>query len=83
MLVVVVVVLRINFENILSIQLCLRNIRIAIFLLKYTVDLAQPLCENDVGLTSWAVSRGESARLHGLAWQQRKTARSHGMEERD
>jgi hypothetical protein len=29
-----------------------------IFLRKYTIDLAQSLRENDLSMTSWAVSRG-------------------------
>nr|AAP54514.1 hypothetical protein LOC_Os10g36130 [Oryza sativa Japonica Group]AAX95720.1 hypothetical protein [Oryza sativa Japonica Group] len=34
---------------------------------KYTVGLAQLLRKNDVGMTSWAVSRNGIARPNGLA----------------
>jgi hypothetical protein len=78
MLVVVVVILRIKFENILSIQFFFRNIRDAIFFVqKYTVGLAQPLCENDVRVTLQAVSRGERARPRGLMERKSESERSH------
>ena len=46
------------------------------FLQKYTVDLAQPLHENDIGVTLRTVSRGESARPRGLAEQKSETVRN-------
>lgn len=49
---------------------------------KYIISVAIPLHENDVGMTSWTISHGESAR-HDLARQQCETVRSRGMEERD
>nr|BAC20672.1 hypothetical protein [Oryza sativa Japonica Group]BAC22353.1 hypothetical protein [Oryza sativa Japonica Group] len=50
---------------------------------KYTIGVALPLRENDVGITSRAVSRGESPRPHGLVQQRHETVWSLGIEERD
>jgi uncharacterized protein YebE (UPF0316 family) len=59
------------------------NIRDANFFYKYTVDLVQPLRETEMGVTSWAVSRVESARAHGLARRRHESTRFRAMEERD
>lgn len=43
---------------------------------KYIVDLAQPLRENDMGVTSQAVSHGYNTRPRGLAEGRSETERS-------
>ncbi len=58
---------RIKFENILFTQFFKMNIRDAKFLRKYTIDLAQPLRENNIHVMSRAVSRSKNARPRGLA----------------
>jgi uncharacterized protein YebE (UPF0316 family) len=59
------------------------NIRDAIFFFKYTVDLAQPLRETEVGMTSWAVSRSEGTRARGFAQWKSETVRSRGIKQRN
>jgi hypothetical protein len=34
---------------------------------KYTIDLAEPLSENDMSMTTQVMSRGDSARPRGVA----------------
>lgn len=52
------------------------------FLQKYTVDLAQPLRENDMGVTSQAVSHGYNTRPRGLAEGRSETERSRWNRQR-
>lgn len=68
---------RIKFENILFTQFFKMNIRDAKFLWKYTIDLAQPLRENNIHVMSVGVSADKS-RDRGLAeWKRDGLAKSN------
>lgn len=43
---------------------------------KYTVDIAEPLCESNVDMATRSLSHGDGARPSGLAWGECETKQS-------